>query len=144
MVARIARARRTNSRSKVRPTRGFRTRNRVGVMHREIMSGAPAKHQRSISGAGRCNCTCNNMMQPPRVRWNPGIPEAGARPSLTERRPWGLKTSFCSLFLLAYPKPGAAERFSDRSCVDADYQIQASFFCYGATVPPVIAAIDVR
>lgn len=28
-----------------------------------------------------------------RVRWNPGIPEA--QPSLTERRPWGLKTSFC-------------------------------------------------
>lgn len=51
MVARIARARGTNSRSKVRPTRGFRTQNPVGVMHSEIMSGAPTEHRRSIGGA---------------------------------------------------------------------------------------------
>lgn len=43
MVARIARAGRTKSRGEVRPTRGFRTQNRVGVMHSEITSGASAE-----------------------------------------------------------------------------------------------------
>ena len=75
------------------PREGRCTRNRVGVMHSESIG---------ISEVGRCICTCNNMM-PASARVPVGIPgfrEAGvcAQPSLTERRPWRLKTSFCPYF----------------------------------------------
>lgn len=60
---------------------------------------------RQAGASARATIWCSQR----RVRWNPGIPEA--QPSLTERRPWGLKTSFCPYL----PTKGPGASFSDRS-----------------------------